>query len=283
MKSISRRFGATALTIAALAGCGSDDGSAGRGTVQVTIWGEEYVERGIPADVFEDGWSVRFQEFLVMLTGYYLGGDAGGQESEAATLFDLVKPGPHPVGTFELSAGAWPEFGYTIGPAASETVGAETASAEQLEFMLDNGHGLFVAGVASRDGEEKSFAWGFGNTTRYDGCVSEMDGREVAGIDVVNGGKEVVEITVHGDHFFYDDLASQSAVPRFDAIAAADVDNDGEVSLGELSELKLVEIPVGTYGTGSASQVDDLGAFVRALTTTVGHFRGEGHCVASGG
>jgi hypothetical protein len=42
--------------------------------------------------------------------------------------------------------------------------------------------------------------------------------------------------------------------------------------------VKLVDIAEGTYGTGSASNVNDLKAFVQALTVTIGHFRGEGHC-----
>ncbi len=60
-------------------------------------------------------------------------------------------------------------------------------------------------------------------------------------------------------------------------MAAADANDDGEVTLEELEAVPLVEIDEGTYGTGSASHVDDLGEFVRALTRTIGHYRGEGH------
>jgi len=194
-------------------------------------------------------------------------------------LVDLVTPGPYQIYSFDLAARAWPEFGYTIAPAATDYVLYETASDEQLERMLDSGYSVYVSGSASRQGVIKTFAWGFTNSTRYDECVSEIDGKETPGIVVANGADEIVQVTIHGDHFFYDDLASQSAVPRFDAMAAADGDDDGEVTLDELSAVKLVDIPQGTYGTGSASHVDDLGAFVRALTTTIGHFRGEGHCV----
>ena len=98
---------------------------------------------------------------------------------------------------------------------------------------------------------------------------------------VTNGGNESVQLTIHGDHFFYDDLASEEAVPRFNAMAAADTSGDGKVTLDELGAVKLVDIDEGTYGTGSASHVDDLGAFVQALTATLGHYRGEGHCAAT--
>ena len=62
--------------------------------------------------------------------------------------------------------------------------------------------------------------------------------------------------------------ASQEAVVRFDNMAAADANSNGEVTLEELAQVKLVDVAEGTYGTGSASHVDDLGAFVQALTTT---------------
>jgi hypothetical protein len=277
------RFAAAFVTLSILVGCGSDD-EAGRGTAQITLWGEEYIEEGIPAEAFEDGWSVQFDEFLVMFSDIYArDGRENGARFGSTELVDLVKPGPYAVITFELEARAFGQFGYTIAPAGSADVRHETASDEQLERMFDGGYSVFVSGVATRDGLTKTFAWGFTNTTHYEECVSEVDGKEVPGIVVANGANEIVQITIHGDHFFYDDLASESAVPRFDAIALADSDDDGEVTLEELSAVKLVNILEGTYGTGSASHVDDLGAFVRSLTSTIGHFRGEGHCVSTGG
>ncbi len=54
----------------------------------------------------------------------------------------------------------------------------------------------------------KTFAWGFTNGTVYSDCVSEIDGKEAEGFIVANGGNEKVQLTIHGDHFFYDDLAS---------------------------------------------------------------------------
>ena len=283
MNRLSPLAAAFALVLSTLLGCGSDD-EAGRGTAEITIWGEEYIEEGIPAEVFEDGWSVQFDEFLVMFSDIYAGdGGEDGARFERTELVDLVEPGPYSVTTFELEARAFRQFGYTIAPAASTDVLYETTSEEQLERMLDGGYSVFVSGAATRDGLSKTFAWGFTNTTNYDECVSEVDGKEVPGIVVANGTNEIVQITIHGDHFFYDDLASEDAVPRFEAMAAADSDDDGELTLEELSAVKLVSIAEGTYGTGSASHVDDLGAFVRSLSSTIGHFRGEGHCVSTGG
>ncbi len=59
---------------------------------------------------------------------------------------------------------------------------------------------------------------------------------------------------------------------------------DVALPLEELAAVDLADktkITAGTYGTGSASNINDLRAFVEALSRTVGHFRGEGECFAS--
>lgn len=282
MREFFRWISIAGLGFGVLSGCGDDgDDGAGSGTATFTVWGEEFIEDGIPADEFADGWSVGFDQFLLSLGGISVRDRAGnGDELEGSWLLELTRPGPHELGSLELTAKAWPLVGYAVRPVTAATKVHASARAEDLERMQDGGFSVFVSGSATRGDVTKTFAWGFTNATRYSNCVSEVDGKEVPGIIVSNGGDEKVELTIHGDHFFYDDLASESAVPRFAAIAAADADadDDGEVTLAELDAVPLVAIEEGTYGTGSASYVNDLGAFVRALTRTLGHFRGEGHC-----
>ena len=90
------------------------------------------------------------------------------------------------------------------------------------------------------------------------------------------------ELTTHGDHFFYDRLA-ESADPavktslRFEEKAAADADDDGEITLEELHQAKL---NLKLYNP-SGFEVANLGEFMQALARTVGHFRGEGECVVA--
>ncbi|MDQ2644510.1 MAG: hypothetical protein M3020_11880 [Myxococcota bacterium] len=269
-----------AFSLATLVACGSEDGEDGSGSVTFSAWGEEFIEQGIPAEELEDGWSVKFEQFLISLGGISVHDRAGkGSELAGNWLLDLVQPGPHELGTLDLTAKAWPLVGYAVRPVGSSTEAHESATDDDLELMQKGEYSVYVSGTATLDDVTKTFAWGFTNGTEYSDCVSEIDGKEVEGIIVPNGGDEKVQLTIHGDHFFYDDLASADAVPRFAPIAAADANDDGEVTLGELDAVSLVEIEEGTYGTGSASHIDDLGAFVRALTRSIGHFRGEGHCV----
>jgi hypothetical protein len=91
-----------------------------------------------------------------------------------------------------------------------------------------------------------------------------------------------VQLTIHGDHLFFDDLQSPEAKMRFDAMAAADnlgiAGADGQVTLEELAAVDLTELPPDQYGTGGVGNVRNLRDFVTALVRTVGHFRGEGEC-----
>jgi hypothetical protein len=124
----------------------------------------------------------------------------------------------------------------------------------------------------------KTFKWGFSEPTLLDECEGERDGKLTPGVVVTEGGTDAVELTIHGDHFFYDDLQSADAKVRGDAIFNADANMDGAVDLAELDAVALTTLPAGQYGTGGASDVNDLGAFVRFLSRTLGHYRGEGEC-----
>ena len=47
------------------AGCDDADATRGEGTLGVAIWGEEFIETGIPASEFADGYGVTFDSFLI--------------------------------------------------------------------------------------------------------------------------------------------------------------------------------------------------------------------------
>jgi hypothetical protein len=282
-----KRIGILALVLAGssqLVGCSSEDETAGSGSASFNVWGEEFIEDEIPAGEVEDGWTVKFTKFLIVIgdvTVAEKSGATGGRLADSR-LYNLVTPGPHDVGALgSLEAKPWNKVGYTVSTAGAQTTAHSSASADDLNRMKTGGFSVHVSGNATNGTVTKNFEWGFTNSTRYDDCVAEIEDKETEGVVITNGGSESVQLTIHGDHFFYDDLASEAAVPRFNALAAADTSGDGNVTMDELTAVKLVDIDEGTYGTGSASHVDDLGAFVQALTTTLGHYRGEGHCTAT--
>jgi hypothetical protein len=272
----------TGWVVAALAmlGCGP-----GRGALSVTTWGEAYIERGIPADGpmeagFVDGWAVTFERFVVVLGGFTLARTTGerGPQQDAAAVVDLVKPGPVELLSWaDVPAMKWDRVGYGIAPAGASAKATGALTEADVERLRAAGLSLSVQGVARKGADTRRFAWGFTTDTRYDDCTHPDLG---AGVTVPTGGQEVVQLTVHGDHIFYDDLESPTAALRFQAIADADADADGEVTLTELAAVQLTQLPLGQYGTGSAGRVKTLADFVTALSRTVGHYRGEGECLS---
>ncbi|NOK34675.1 hypothetical protein HMI49_15860 [Corallococcus exercitus] len=254
--------------------------SSGQGNVTFTTYGEDFIEKQIPASAFEDGWSVKYDKFLVKLGEVKVANHEGetAAEQTAAKVYDVHRPGPVDVATFnDLSSEEWDEVSYAIAPVADATAG--NADAEDVARMNTEGWSVYVEGTATKGTATKRFHWGFATNTLYEHCENEDIGN---GVTVPKGGTETVQLTIHGDHLFFDDLQSSDAKMRFDAIAAADsagiVGPDGEITLDELGLVDLTSLPSNQYGTGGAGSVRTLRDFVTALVRTVGHYRGEGEC-----
>lgn len=262
------------LAVVALSGCG------GVGELSLTTWGEEYIEQEIPATEFEDGFTVRYTKFLVVIRDFTLATKTGmkGPSQTGPLVVDVNKLGPIELQSFKnLDAIKWDRVSYGIGPSASAT-GSGAVAAADVDAMKSGGHSLWVEGSVSKMGVSKTFSWKFDIDTAYTECTNPDFGE---GVTVPTGGKAEVQLTIHGDHLWYDDLQSPDAKVRGTAISAADANNDGVITQDELKAVQLTSLPLGQYGTGGASSVKNLDDFVRALGRTVGHFRGEGECVTT--
>lgn len=255
----------------ALAACGGQTG-----TMTLTTWGEDYIEQQIPATAFADSAEVRFSKFLVVLRDIEVA-TSDGEVADVALdplVVDVHQPGPHTLTTLtDIPAQRWDAVGVTLAPASEAS--ALNASAADVDLMTSQGYSVYVEGSATLGGDSYSFAWGFTTATRYSDCTESSGG---AGAVVPAGGSVTVELTVHGDHLFYDDLQSEDPSLRLAALAAADADSDSDITLAELAAVDLTTLPLGQYGTGGDGSVGDLRAFVTALTRTLVHFQGEGHC-----
>lgn len=280
---------AQAAATAAFALCtfACSDSTDGSGTVTITTWGEDYIEEGLPSSVFpKDAWSVKYSKFLVVYKSVTIADESGSivAQLDHPLVFDMTKKAvgnPKTLATFELEAKAWPNLSYQVGPITADAKPGDLATDADVTLLKTEGSSVHVEGVAtSPTGVQKSFNWGFSPATLFQGCHGEQDGKDVEGVLVTNGGNQNVELTVHGDHFFYDDIQSEEAVPRFQALADADANNDGVITLAELDAVPLYSIPLekGTYGTGALGNVNTLGDYERTLSRTIGHYRGEGSC-----
>ena len=241
--------------------------------LEVHIYGEELIEEGIPAEAFVDGWALRYEKFLVSVGEVEARRDGalGGLSEPVYQVFDLTRPSGgagQPVASDPVVEGRYDATQFVIGPAADALAGY--ASEADLETMRGGGYSLYVAGQATKGDTTMRFAWGFATRTRYTACESQA---EVGGATPAR-----IEVTIHGDHLFYDDLFSTTPNISFDLVAGADADGDGEVTQAELLAVDLR--PLENYQVGSTGIVD-LWHFIEQQTTTVGHIDGEGHCEAA--
>jgi hypothetical protein len=261
---MSRRISASILLAGAC--------TFGEGDLEVRVYGEEFIEAGIPADEFADGWAVEFDKFLVVVGEVAVAEDGLDPALRAAgfQVFDLAAASEgrgQLVAADRVPTGAYADTAYVIAPAGDAVAG--NADAADVEMMKDLGFSVYVAGSARKDGATKTFAWGFASRTEYSACESRA---ELAAEDAA-----AVQLTIHGDHLFYDDLFSETPAVRFEQIALADANGDGEVSRGELEAVDLA--PFANYQVGSTG-ITDLWHFIEHQTTTLGHIDGEGHCEA---
>lgn len=85
------RLASAVAALLAIVGCGSSDpaGSGGDGSLLFTTWGEELIEVEIPPDPgdgsgFIDGWTVRYDKFLVNIQNIVVA-EQGGDSASSMT------------------------------------------------------------------------------------------------------------------------------------------------------------------------------------------------------
>ena len=93
-----------------LSACDADVGDT---TLRVTAWGEDFIEEGIPAETFSDGWRVEFESFAVTISGV----DADGEALDGAFTVDLAEASDgtgHELGSLEVPASGTPLVSWTV-------------------------------------------------------------------------------------------------------------------------------------------------------------------------
>jgi hypothetical protein len=248
------------------AACGGDSG-----TLSVEIWGEEFIEEGIPATAFADGWSVTFARFLVNIGGLEVAqsGETPELREPGFRVYDLAAlDGPYRIATEEVPSGRYDDTAYALASATAESAAAN-APADAVAQMQASGASLRVAGQATDGADTVTFDWSLTVAANYAACRSTAK--------VGDGGAATVQLTLHGDHLFYDDAVASEPALCFADLAAADGDDDddGELTRAEVEGVSL--LPLAHDGVGSLD-IDNLWQYLEHMITTVGHIDGEGHC-----
>lgn len=231
------------------------------------VWGEDFIEQGIPAAEFVDGYAANFTKFLVVISDVTVASGDQPPVTNAPTekVWDLALAGPFVVNTQTVALADFNSTSYVIAPSASSVSG--NASVEDVQFMNDNGYSIYVQGTASNGVVSKSFSWGFNTDTLYREC--ESTGTWLSDTEME------IQLTIHGDHLFYDDAVSETPELRFNDIALADSDANGEVSAEELLNYDIESLTF--YDVGNLP-IYNLWDFIAHMTRTLGHIDGEGHC-----
>ncbi|MDB4941954.1 MAG: hypothetical protein JWP97_1488 [Labilithrix sp.] len=237
-----------------------------------------------------DGWNVKVSHLRVSLTELSVASVDGFVAASASPLvFDAAASGPQTL----LFAGVrtarpWENVTLRIGPAAlvdgagPDPLGAVTAG--DVDAMVKGGIALTLDAVATRGADSKALVWSFATDTRYADCAGEVDGATRPGLLVTPGGKDTADVVLSSSVLFADHLDPAAGVLRFDPIAAADADRNGQVTREELAAVSLAPLRgtfPGAYDSRDATAAD-LDAFTAELTRRlVTSFRAKGRCVST--
>lgn len=279
---MSRMLTATLASTVALTlpACASDPSP---GTLAVSVWGEGFIEDGIPADELIDGWAIGFDAFVVSIgnTVGRAGEDGTDVGDPAFRLVDLAQPtggAGHPlVQLTDAPGGTYDHFGYEL--RAEPTATALNVDAATAAAMAAGGYSLWVRGAATKGAESRTFDWGF--TTKLTFLHCDLGGE-------VDGNTLAARATIHADHLFYDDAVSDEPNVAFQLIADADgadgTTADGAITMAELAAVDLrgqARYQVGSLRDPAGAAIVNLGQYLIHQVTTVGHINGEGHCEES--
>ncbi|WP_437875584.1 hypothetical protein [Sorangium sp. So ce513] len=291
-----------ACALALVAGCGGEGGGAGSGTGSVQVFVEpedtipEGLEPGTGPENIADGWRVTYEKFLVTVGNVRAARSDAEETLSDPSVFVLdLKNAPatrYVIAEFDgVSAVRWDRFGFDL-PNAREGVKSLSPTAEgDVALMVENGYSVYFEGSIAKEGgescprgeacvpaEEVRFRWGLSAGTSFDDCATED---ELPGFSVPTGGTIAVKPTIHGDHWFFNNITAGAEITKRYAqyIADCDLDGDGETTIEELKEVRVAEVFGEEYNLGGGlGPIESAYDYVVAQARTLGDFQGDGEC-----
>ncbi len=222
-----------------------------------------------------DGWQISFDRVLVSIGRTSLDGDKCSVYSDAdyGRVLSLIGA-PDRQKINESYAIGTCDFGFAIANAADDSLLGNGATADDKTFLRTagsddyggpSGISLFVSGTARKGEATLTFAWPFRGRARYRECQNSVDGVVERGLSLPQNGDVAVNVTLHAEALFVESVTDPNAALRFDDIARADAlgNNDGEVTLDELSKIPLSDLQQdmmyteGDAGVGDWTNLED--------------------------
>jgi hypothetical protein len=197
----------------------------------------------------DDGWTIRFEKLLVGLGNVQLAGDPCNTYANAGydRLFNFTQAGAQKLGEVYGLDGC--EIRFRLRPPSDDSLLQNGVTAADREFMRKlNVIGdiselptegppprtaVYARGTATRNSLIKHFDWKFIARYTLTDCANVIDGERNTFLHLKGGDDLRPILSFHGEDLFLDGI-SVDATRRFDALAAADANADGQVTLEEL-------------------------------------------------
>lgn len=277
-----------------IAGCGDDQGSGADGNLSVLLQAEETIVNGIQAGTGEenilDGFDVDFSRYVVSV-GLVQMNQVDGGNPQASGVIAVADFTSLPTTLPELTAfdgiptGQYTDFGFATPIATASAVNVNQVPADDVDAMVANGWSYLIEGTITRvsDGATKEFLIQADVTSIYRACA--VEGLE-PGVNVSRNSS--VDITLHGDHIFFNGFPEEEGNVLRLAQWMWDIeDTDGDDVLTQTDFEAATDVgtlfpspPQGVYELtgGPISPIDSAWDFIRAQLATQGHILGEGEC-----
>ena len=299
---------AVALSLAFVAAsCGS--ASSGTGRVQVFVAAEDTIPNGLEPGAgdanIKDGWTVRYNKFLISIGNFRAGRSAAAADklSDARTFVLDMKNLPAGGLIIADFAGAkavrWDKVGYDMPNATSASACAAGIANTDCAFMKNSGFSIYLEATLTKpDGQScpprtttcfarsaQTIRWGLKAGTSFDDCAAVGGGDK--GFAIATGGTVQVRPTVHGDHWFFTNITAgaETTQRRAQWIVDADADRDGETTLDELKGAAAAALfpspPYNLSGGVASSECATISTgycYLLAQARTLGDYQGDGEC-----
>jgi hypothetical protein len=268
-------------------GCGDGTSTTATGDVQIFVEAEDSIPNGLSAGMgdedIQDGWSVSYSKFVISIGNFRASRSDSTDKLDAPGTYVLdlmnVPAGGYVVHTWsDAEAVRWDRFGFDLPNATTEAQTlAPTADADR-DLLSTNKWSVYIEGQISKEMVTKTFKWGLPAGTSFDDCADENG---LAGFAVPSGGSIAIKPTIHGDHWFFNNITAGAEITTRYAqyIADADADMNGETTIEELKALAAASaFPAAKYNLAGPSPIENAYDFVLAQARTLGDYQGEGEC-----
>lgn len=235
-------FGA-GLALGALAlgatGCLPSDSGPPPGSVLVTASGDELSPEGFATD---DDWQIRYERVLVSM-GNVSQGCETSSGSRYLRILDLLVPGTQKVALIYARGEDCPFFFEVGGPPKNAVLGDGVGEEDKTfmrtagsdKYVQDRGVAFHIAGSATQADMSLRFAWSFRGNILYIDCIK---------LDIESETSQTFDIRMQTSALFDEpNDTSGTATSAFEPYASADVDGDGEITLGELESVTFPNDP----------------------------------------